>query len=125
MLQICWFNKVLNCNCSETNRFTVSKLFRSNYHLSKHNRKNIDSCTTQPGKIIVLPSSSSGLFSFRSLKTVENSFLHKKAGNNISSIMKHNSLQVKKMWFQKLPRFPNLIFKKRSNFRNQPLKTRI
>ena len=58
MLQIYWFIKFLNCNCSEkkTGWFTISKTFRSNYHLKNNNRKNIDLCTTQPGKIIVLPS---------------------------------------------------------------------
>ena len=116
MLHICWFNEVQNFNCSETNRFTVSNLFRSNYHLSKHNRKNIDSCTTQPGKIIVLPSSSSGLFSFRSLKTVKNNFLHKKAGKNISSKKSIIECRVKNLVANnsKKPGFPNLIFKKRS-----------
>ena len=41
-------------------------------------KKNIHSCTTQPGKIIVLPSSSSRLFSFGSLKTVKTVFYTRK-----------------------------------------------
>ena len=45
-----------------------------------------DLSTTQPGKLLKSASSNLNVFRFRSLKNVNNSFMHKKAGRVITSV---------------------------------------